>query len=77
LTFRVETLVISPDHIHTIWTLPLDNCDYSKPWGIIGKYFAQPWLALDGAEQAITTSRLRSDRKFAHWFEVPPWISLA
>jgi putative transposase len=63
LMFRVDALVILPDHIHSIWTLPPDDCDYSKRWGIIKKHFTQSWLALGGAEQAISVSRLRYRRR--------------
>ncbi len=63
LPFRVDALVILPDHIHAIWTLPPDDCDYSKRWGVIKKHFTQHWLALGGAEQSVTASRLRYRRR--------------
>ena len=63
LPFRVDALVMLPDHIHTIWTLPTDDCDYSKRWGIIKKHFTQSWLTLGGAEQPVTASRLRYRRR--------------
>ena len=63
LPFRVDAMVILPDHIHAIWTLPPDNCAYSKRWGIIKKHFTQTWLALGGAEQSVTASRLRYRRR--------------
>lgn len=31
--FRVDALVMLPDHLHAIWTLPPDDADYSKRWG--------------------------------------------
>jgi putative transposase len=61
--FQIDALVILPDHIHTIWTLPADDYDYSKRWGVIKKHFTQHWLASGGAEQAITASRLRYRRR--------------
>jgi REP element-mobilizing transposase RayT len=54
--FKIDAIVILPDHIHTIWTLPTDDCDYSKRWGIIKKHFTQSWLTLSGAEQPVTAS---------------------
>jgi putative transposase len=33
LPFHVDALVILPDHVHTIWTMP-PNGGYSKRWGI-------------------------------------------
>lgn len=63
LPFHVDALVLLPDHIHTIWTLPEGHCDYSKRWGIIKKLFTQHWLALGGSEQVISRSRLRYRRR--------------
>jgi len=39
LSFHVDALVILPDHIHAIWSMPQDDGDYSKRWGIIKKRF--------------------------------------
>ena len=63
LPFRVDALVMLPDHVHAIWTLPTDDCDYSKRWGIIKKHFTQTWLASGGTEQSVTASRLRYRRR--------------
>ncbi|GAB6141536.1 transposase [Methylosoma difficile] len=63
LPFRVDALVMMPDHVHSIWTLPADSCDYSKRWGIIKKHFTQSWLVLGGAEQAVTASNLLHRRR--------------
>ena len=30
--FQVESIVVLPDHIHCIWTLPRDDHDFSKRW---------------------------------------------
>ena len=49
--FRVDVLVMLPDHLHAIWTLPPDDADYSKRWGAIKKHFTQSWLAAGGNEQ--------------------------
>ena len=63
LPFQVDALVMLPDHLHTIWTLPNDDCDYSKRWGIIKKHFTQTWLNGGGAEQSVTASNLRYRRR--------------
>lgn len=63
LPFAVDALVILPDHIHTIWTLPPNDGDFSKRWGIIKKHFTQHWLARGGTEQTQTASRLRNRRR--------------
>jgi putative transposase len=30
--FRIDAVVILPDHLHAIWTLPPDDADYSTRW---------------------------------------------
>lgn len=61
--FRVEAMVMLPDHLHAIWTLPPGDCDYSKRWGAIKKYFTASWLALGGAETPCSESRIRHRRR--------------
>ncbi|HRX72343.1 MAG: transposase [Candidatus Competibacteraceae bacterium] len=61
--FRVDALVMLPDHLHAIWTLPPDDADYSKRWGAIKKHFTQSWLAAGGGEQPTTDSRHRYRRR--------------
>ncbi len=38
--FEINAIVILPDHIHTIWTMPTDDYDYSKRWRLIKYYFS-------------------------------------
>jgi putative transposase len=33
--FRIEAIVILPDHLHTIWTLPDVEFDFSIRWRLI------------------------------------------
>ncbi len=51
------------NHIHAIWTLPNDDLEYSKRWGVIKKHFTQSWLAQGGAEINISTSKQRYRRR--------------
>ncbi len=34
LPFKIDAWVVMPDHMHAIWTLPDNDHDYSKRWGI-------------------------------------------
>jgi putative transposase len=38
--FQVDAIVILPDHLHCIWTLPQDDTDYSTRWRLIKTRFA-------------------------------------
>ena len=61
--FRLDALVMLPDHLHAIWTLPPEDSDYSKRWGMIKKHFTQSWLAAGGHEQPRNDSRHRYRRR--------------
>ncbi|WP_428357793.1 REP-associated tyrosine transposase [Methyloprofundus sp.] len=61
--FKIDAMVMLPNHIHAIWTLPDDDFDYSKRWGIIKKQFTQLWLAQGGFEIGISKSKQRYRRR--------------
>jgi len=39
--FKIEAIVILPEHLHTIWTLPLDDADYKTRWALIKAGFSR------------------------------------
>ncbi len=39
--FRIEALVILPDHLHAVLTLPPDDADFSTRWRLINTRFAK------------------------------------
>jgi len=39
--FNIEAMVIMPDHLHTIWTLPEHDADYSARWKAIKSLFTR------------------------------------
>jgi putative transposase len=48
--FEIAAIVILPDHLHAIWTLPPDDADFSLRWRLIKSRFAkalpkQEWLS--------------------------------
>ena len=38
--FTIDAFVVLPDHLHAVWTLPLDDCDFSTRWRLIRCRFA-------------------------------------
>ncbi len=38
--FMLDGLVILPDHIHCIWTLPENDANFSIRWNMIKRYFS-------------------------------------
>jgi putative transposase len=39
--FHIDAVVILPDHLHTIWTLPEGDCDYPVRWALIKASFSR------------------------------------
>jgi putative transposase len=39
--FRIDAVVILPDHLHCIWTLPPNDADFSTRWRLIKASFAR------------------------------------
>lgn len=39
--FTIDAIVILPDHIHCMWTLPNSDYDYSMRWRLIKSYFSR------------------------------------
>ncbi len=38
--FKIEAIVVLPDHIHSLWTLPAGDADFSTRWRLIKSYFS-------------------------------------
>ncbi|MDC9728227.1 MAG: transposase [Methyloprofundus sp.] len=39
--FSIDAIVVLPDHIHCIWTLPEGDADFSTRWRLIKTYFTK------------------------------------
>lgn len=39
--FTIEAMVVLPDHLHSIWTLPQDDADFSMRWRLIKTNFSR------------------------------------
>jgi len=39
--FAIEAIVVLPDHLHSIWTLPEDDADYATRWRLIKAKFSR------------------------------------
>jgi putative transposase len=56
--FSVDAIVLLPDHLHTIWSLPSGDHDYSTRWQLIKRRFTKSYLAASGTEAANSASRI-------------------
>jgi putative transposase len=50
-------IVVLPDHLHTVWTLPAGDSDYSLRWAQIKEGFTRRFLKSGGAEATRSVSR--------------------
>lgn len=39
--FTIDAMVVLPDHLHCIWTLPSNDADFSTRWRLIKTYFSK------------------------------------
>jgi putative transposase len=61
--FEINAIVLLPEHLHTIWSLPSGDAAYPRRWGWIKKEFTKAWLADGGQEQPMNSARQqRNDR---------------
>jgi len=51
--FETIAIVLLPDHLHAIWTLPPDDDEYPGRWQAIKAGFTSRWLLSGGAEQEV------------------------
>lgn len=61
--FTINALVLLPDHLHAIWSLPPGDTAYPRRWAWIKKEFTKAWLAQGGSESAISAGRQRERRR--------------
>lgn len=39
--FQIDAMVVLPEHLHALWTLPLNDADYSTRWMLIKQEFTR------------------------------------
>src|SRR3990170_6805636 len=64
--FSIDAIVLLPDHLHTIWTLPSGDIDYSGRWNWIKHEFTRLWLENRGTERPGSMGR-QSERRRGVW----------
>jgi len=55
--FEINAMVLLPEHLHAIWSLPSGDAAYPRRWGWIKKEFTKAWLAGGGVEQSVTDAQ--------------------
>jgi putative transposase len=57
--FTIDAIVLLPEHLHMLWTLPPGDAAYPERWAWIKKEFTKAWLAGGGWEGPVSASRRR------------------
>jgi putative transposase len=60
---KVVAVVLLPEHLHTLWTLPAGDEQYPLRWRWIKREFTRAWLAFGGREERQSTARWREQRR--------------
>jgi len=46
--FKIDAMVVMPEHLHAIWTLPDDDIDFSTRWRLIKANFSRALPKVNG-----------------------------
>ena len=57
--FNIDAMVVLPDHIHALWTLPTGDDNYSTRWMLIKRHFS---MSIPKVEHIKTTRLLKRER---------------
>jgi putative transposase len=57
--FTIDAIVVLPDHLHAIWTLPQSDADFATRWRLIKTMFSR---SLDFGEHRSASRRAKGER---------------
>ena len=61
--FQIVSIVLLPDHLHCVWTLPSGDSQYSMRWKRIKELFTRRYLGGGGKEVTPSSSRERKGER--------------
>ena len=65
--FTINAIVILPDHIHAIWTLPIGDNDFSTRWGLIKAGFSRGLPKTERVNNSRSQKRERGIWQRRYW----------
>ena len=57
--FAITAMVVLPEHLHTVWQLPLDDADYPMRWSLIKAGFSR---CIEKTEYIRVSRRIKRER---------------
>jgi putative transposase len=61
--FRVEAIVLLPDHLHMIWSLPAGDADFSTRMAAVKSRFTREWITRGAQENQVPEGQSRQRRR--------------
>ena len=68
--FHIDAMVILPDHLHAVWTLPVGDCDYPTRWMLIKAGFSRRIPAGERRNKSRMTKGERGIWQRRYWEHV-------
>lgn len=65
--FTIDAMVVLPEHLHCIWTMPQNDHDYSMRWGLIKSDFSRGIPRQEFINSARAAKRERSIWQHRFW----------
>ena len=65
--FTIEAIVVLPDHLHAIWTLPPGDADFANRWRLIKTEFSRGIEANERRSRSRTTKGERGLWQRRYW----------
>ena len=57
--FTIDGMVLLPDHLHAIWSLPEDDSNFSMRWNLIKNRFTRLYLQTNPGVHSVSHSRIQ------------------
>jgi len=65
--FKIDAMVVMPDHLHAIFTLPVDDNDYATRWMLIKAGFSRQIVTGEHVNPSRTSKRERGIWQRRYW----------
>ena len=65
--FHIDAIVILPDHLHTIWTLPENDASFDMRWSLIKSGFSRGLPKTEHIKRSRRTKRERGIWQRRFW----------
>ena len=65
--FEIVAMVVLPEHLHAIWTLPADDADYPMRWSLIKAGFSRSLPKSEAIRQSRLHKRERGIWQRRYW----------